>query len=231
MARLPRLSLAAYPHHVYQSGNNGQPIFLSDADRQFMLDLLGEQARSQGIALHAYTLLPDRFHLLLTPATSEGLARFMQAVGRRYVRYFNDHYGRHGTLWSGRYRSTVVDPQGQLLDCMAYLDLQAVHAGLVSQAREFPWSSHGHYIGARQDRYVVPPSLYWGLGNTPFAREAAYASRVSEGLAPARYQTLADAVRTGWVSGDAAFLADVRKKTERRLSKARAGRPPRAPHS
>jgi len=179
------------------------------------------------VALHAYTLLPDRFHLLITPSAAEDLSRFMQAVGRRYVRYFNDHYARHGTLWSGRYRSTVVDPKGPLLDCMAYLDLQSVHSGLVLQPRDFAWSSHGHYVGARQDRYVVPPALYWTLGNTPFAREAVYAARVSEGLAPARYQVLADAVRTGWVAGDAAFLADVQKKTNRRLSKARAGRPPR----
>ena len=89
MARLPRRSISGYAHHVIQRGNNRQPIFLSNSDRQTMLDLLEEHAKALGIAVHSYVLMDNHIHLLVTPGTNEALPSFMQAVGRRYVRYFN----------------------------------------------------------------------------------------------------------------------------------------------
>jgi putative transposase len=225
MARLPRLSVPGYPHHVIQRGNNRQPIFLDPADRQQMLDLLETQARQFDVALHAYVLMDNHVHLLLTPQTAEGLPRMMQAVGRRYVRYFNDRHGRSGTLWEGRYKSTLIEAEPYLLACMSYIDLNPVRAGLAAQARDYAWSSHGHYAGLRSDRLISPHPLYWQLGNTPFAREAAYADLVQEGLSASRQQALTDAVLKGWALGGPGFIAELQKKTERRLSKSKAGRP------
>lgn len=226
MARLPRLSIPGYPHHVIQRGNNRQAIFLEAVDYQRMLELLDEHARQHGVAIHAYVLMGDHFHLLLTPGGGEGLSRMMQAVGRRYVRYFNDTHGRSGTLWEGRYRSTLMDAQDYLLPCMTYMDLNPVRAGLVAQARDYAWSSHGHYAGLRVDRMLTPHPLYWQLGNTPFAREAAYAQRVQEGISAHQQQELTDSTLAGWVLGSSRFIAELQKKTERRLSKSRPGRPP-----
>jgi putative transposase len=225
MARLPRLSVPGYPHHVVQRGNNRQAIFLDSTDRQQMLELLETQARQLDVAIHAYVLMDNHFHLLLTPQTVEGLSRMMQAVGRRYVRYFNDRHGRSGTLWEGRYRSTLIDAQAYLLACMCYIDLNPVRAGLVGQARDYAWSSHAHYAGLRSDRLISPHPLYWQLGNTPFAREAAYARLVQEGLTAACQQELTDSVLKGWALGGADFLAELQKKTERRLSRSKPGRP------
>jgi putative transposase len=225
MARLPRLSVPGYPHHVIQRGNNRQAIFLDQADRQQMLDLLELQARHDEVAIHAYVLMDNHFHLLLTPQTTEGLPRMMQAVGRRYVRYFNDRHGRSGTLWEGRYKSTLVETERYLLACMCYIDLNPVRAGLVAQARDYDWSSHGHYAGLRSDRLISPHPLYWALGNTPFAREAAYVRLVQEGLSAAQQQELTDSVLKGWALGGVTFIAELQKKTDRRLSKTRAGRP------
>lgn len=225
MARLPRLSVAGYPHHVLQRGNNRQTIFLNDADRRRMLDLLEENARQFGVAVHAYVLMDNHFHLLLTPQTVDGLPHMMQAVGRRYVRYFNDAHGRTGTLWEGRYKSTLIETERYLLACMAYIDLNPVRAGLVTQARDYPWSSHGHYAGLRADRMVTPHPLYWQLGNTPFAREAAYAHLVQEGLTAQQQQALTESTLRGWALGSPAFIAELQKKTERRLTKASPGRP------
>ncbi|MDE2616464.1 MAG: transposase [Burkholderiales bacterium] len=225
MARLPRLSIPGYPHHVIQRGNNRQAIFLRDADRQRMLDLLEDHAQQNEVAVHAYVLMDNHFHLLLTPQSSQGLSRLMQAVGRRYVRHFNDAHGRSGTLWEGRYRSTLIETERYLLACMAYIDLNPVRSGLVVQARDFSWSSHTHYAGLRADRLVTPHPLYWELGNTPFAREAAYARLVQEGLSLQLQQELTDSALRGWVLGGPDFLAMLQKKTERRLSKASAGRP------
>lgn len=225
MARLPRLSVPGYPHHVIQRGNNRQAIFLDQADRQQMLDLLELQARQDDVAIHAYVLMDNHLHLLVTPHTADGLSHMMQAVGRRYVRSFNDRHGRSGTLWEGRYKSTLVETERYLLACMCYIDLNPVRAGLVGQARDYAWSSHGHYAGLRSDRLISPHPLYWQLGNTPFAREAAYARLVQEGLSVAQQQELTDSVLKGWALGSPAFIAELQKKTDRRLSKARAGRP------
>jgi putative transposase len=229
MARLSRLSFPGLSHHVIQRGHNGQPVFLRPADYQRMLDLFQEHARDLDVAVHAYVLLPNRFHLLITPQTRTGLPDLLQAVGRRYVRYFNDAEGRTGTLWDGRYRSTVLQPEMYLLPCMVYMDLDPVRTGLVSQVTDYAWSSHGHYIGRRVDRLVTPHAQFWGLGNTPFAREARYTELIQAGVSTAQQQSLVDATLKGWALGDAAFLQTLQKHTPRRLTKGQAGRPPRKP--
>jgi len=225
MARLPRLTLPGFPHHIIQRGNNRQAIFASAADYQTLLDLLDASARKFGVAIHAYVLMANHFHLLATPQSTDALSQMMQAVGRRYVRYFNDSQKRSGTLWEGRYRSTVIQAERYLLPCMAYMDLNPVRAGVVAQARDYPWSSHGHYIGQRTDKLITPHSLVWELGNTPFAREAAYAERVREGISPVQQTTLTDAALRGWALGDPEFVAELQKITQRRVTKSTAGRP------
>lgn len=225
MARLPRLSVPGYPHHVIQRGNNRQAIFARPADYQYLLVLLEENARKFGVAVHAYVLMGNHFHLLVTPEANDSLPKMMQAVGRRYVRYFNDAHGRSGTLWEGRYKSTLIQKERYLLTCMAYIDLNPVRAGLVAYARDYPWSSHGHYIGQRMERLITPHPLYWELGNTPFAREAAYADLVNSGVSADQQLALTQSTLHGWALGDAYFVADLQKKTERRVTKTLAGRP------
>jgi putative transposase len=225
MARLPRLSLPGYPHHLIQRGNNRQAIFASAADYQLMLELLEENARSFDVAVHAYVLMGNHFHLLATPRAPDALPKMMQSVGRRYVRHFNTSQGRTGTLWEGRYKSTLIQTERYLLACMVYIDLNPVRAGLVAYARDYPWSSHGHYIGQRQDRLITPHPLYWDLGNTPFAREIAYAELVNAGLSVDAQDALTQSTLHGWALGEPEFVANLQKATERRVSKSRAGRP------
>lgn len=229
MARLPRLTVPGYPHHVIQRGNNRQAIFVDDTDREFMLGLLGEYAPACRVAVHAYVLMGNHLHLLATPEAADGLPKLMQSVGRRYVRHFNDRHGRTGTLWEGRYRATVIETERYLLACMAYIDLNPVRAGLVAQARDYPWSSHAHYIGLRQDRLVTPHPLWWTLGNTPFAREAAYAELVHAGLSMAQQSALTDATLRGWALGSDAFAAQLQTQTVRRTTPRQPGRPPKRP--
>lgn len=225
MARLPRLTVPGYPHHVIQRGNNRQAIFAGDDDRRMMLALLEEHARQVRVAVHSYVLMDNHLHLLATPETAEGLPQLMQSVGRRYVRYFNDRQARTGTLWEGRYRSTLIQAERYLLACMVYIDLNPVRAGMVDTPADYGWSSHGHYVGRRVDRLVTPHPLWWSLGNTPFAREAAYAELVRNGLAAGQEQALTDATLRGWALGDAAYVAALQRQTERRVAKAKAGRP------
>ncbi len=225
MARLPRLTLPDYPHHVIQRGNNRQAIVAAPADYRRLLDILEESATRFQVAIHAYVLMSNHFHLLATPQTADGLPNMMQAVGRSYVRYFNASQKRTGTLWEGRYKSTVIQSERYLLACMVYIDLNPVRASMVARAQDYPWSSHAHFIGLHHDRLVTPHALYWELGNTPFAREAAYAEMVHAGLNTVQAQALIDATQSGWALGDANFVANLQKRTLRRVSKASAGRP------
>ena len=225
MARLPRLTIPGYPHHVIQRGNNRQAIFASIDDRQMLLDLLQENARKFGVALHAYVLMTNHFHLLATPQSADSLPQMMQAVGRRYVRYFNDSQGRSGTLWEGRYKSTLIQTERYLLACMVYIDLNPVRAGLVAEARDYPWSGYGHNVGLRVDRLITPHPLYWALGNTLFAREAAYAELVHAGVNPQQQAALTESALRGWALGDSGFVVDLQRRTQRRVSKSLPGRP------
>ncbi len=184
MARLPRLTLPDYPHHVIQRGNNRQPIFATSADYRRLLDILEDNAKRFEVAIHAYVLMSNHIHLLATPQTADGLPLMMQALGRTYVRYFNATQQRSGTLWEGRYKSTLIQSERYLLACMVYIDLNPVRAGMSARAQDYPWSSHGHHIGLRTDRLITPHALFWELGNTPFAREAAYAEMVQAGINP-----------------------------------------------
>ena len=225
MARLPRLSLAGYPHHIIQCGNNRQAIFDSPQDYQLFLDLLSDNARKFDVAIHSYVLMTNHFHLLVTPQTDDGLPQMMQAVGRRYVRYFNDSYKRSGTLWEGRYKSTLIQTDRYLLTCMAYIDLNPVRAGMVVSPRDYLWSSYGHYCGQRIDKLVSPHPLFWALGNTPFAREAAYAELVRKGVEMVQQKALTDSALYGWPMGDLDFVNSLQKKTTRRVTKNTPGRP------
>ncbi len=229
MARLPRLTLPGYPHHIIQRGNNRQAIFAGTANYQTLLDLLAENAKKFDVEVHAYVLMSNHFHLLATPRTVDGLPQMMQAVGRRYVRYFNDSQQRSGTLWEGRYKSTLIQTERYLLACMVYIDLNPVRAALVAQARDYPWSSHGHYTGLRTDKLITAHPLIWELGNTPFAREAAYAELVQNGLTTVQQSALTDATLRGWALGDPDFVADLQKKTQRRVNQISAGRPVSVP--
>jgi putative transposase len=229
MARLPRLTVPGYPHHLIQRGNNRQAIFATKADYETLLAMLDENARKFEVELHAYVLMTNHFHLLATPATLTGLPSLMQAVGRRYVRHFNQKQGRSGTLWEGRYRSTLIQADRYLLACMVYMDLNPVRAGIAATAQEYPWSSHGHYIGLHDDKLLTPHSLYWSLGNTPFAREAAYAELVRAGIGEQQQQALTNSALQGWALGETDYVEELQKRTARRMSKAKAGRPVRAP--
>jgi len=225
MARQPRLALPGYPHHVIQRGNNRQPIVLDETDRKMLYSLWLEESQRHKVAVNAYVLLDNHFHMLLTPPSDEAMSLMMQSVGRTYVRYFNKRHNRSGTLWEGRYKSSLIDSEAYLLTCMAYIDLNPVRAGLAESAEDFSWSSYKHLAGQSIDKLVTPHALYWGLGNTPFAREAAYAEFVAGGLSVATQKALTESALKGRVVGRPDFLTSLEKNTQRQILPQKAGRP------
>ena len=231
MARLPRVTLPGHLHYIVQRGNNRQAVFIDPEDCETFLALLAESAQRHALAVHAYVLLGNEFQLLATPAAADALPLAMQAVGRRYVQYFNRRHQRSGTLWEGRYRCAVIQPERHLLPCMVAMDWAPVAAGLAQQPGGHAWSSHQHYLGHRQDRLLTPHALYWALGNTPFAREAAYAGRAEQGIGSLERGQLWAAALGGWALGDADFVDALQARTDRRLSRGQAGRPRKIPIS
>jgi putative transposase len=198
MARLPRTKAAGYPHHVIQRGNNRQQVFADAHDYERYLSLLHETAATHSVAVHAYVLMTNHVHLLVTPETDDGLSRFMQALGRRYVRAFNDRHGRTGTLWEGRFRSTVVASDRYFLACMRYIELNPVRAGLATEPVEYRWSSHAHHVGRSVDAAITDHALFWALGNTPFERQSAYQQLFESALSEQELSHIRRSTNRGW---------------------------------
>ncbi len=192
-----------------------------------MLDDLAAVGRQGPFAIHAYVLMPDHFHLLLTPADAQALSRGMQALGRRYVRWFNERHGRRGTLWEGRFRSTVLEPERYLVDCMRYIELNPARSALVADAASYPWSSMAHHLGLRVDPLVSDHPQFWSLGNTPFERQAAYRGLCAAPLDPTVLEQLRSSIHHGWPLGTRDFIDALRRKTARRLTRRPLGRPRR----
>jgi putative transposase len=225
MARQPRLTIPHYPHHIIQRGNNRQAIFTSNADYQAMLNLLRDAALQHKVAIHSYVLMTNHLHLLATPQDDSGLSLMMQQVGRSYVQLFNKRNGRTGTLFDGRYKSTLVQTERYLLACMAYIDLNPVRAGMVAQPQDYVWSSYGYYAGLRADALVSPHPHFWNLGNTPFAREAAYVDFVRAGLSGADEKLLTRSTQRSGALGDEDFLTELEKITQKSIKPGVKGRP------
>lgn len=227
MARLPRLIVPQQPHHIVQTGNDRRTVFCDGDDYLAFLGWLRDAARQYKVAIHAYVLLPHCLHLLASPSDSTGLGRMMQWVGRHYVPYFNAKHRRTGTLWQGRYRATVIDPDQYLLLDSRFIELCPVREGLVSNPADYPWSSCAAHVGAKSDPLINDHPRYWALGNTPFDRELAYKALLDQGLAPDMVRMLDEATRKGWPLGSDIFKSALTKQVKRRVTPAKRGRPAR----
>lgn len=227
MARLGRLSVAGQAHHLLQRGHNRGAVFVDADDRRLFLTLLADAARSTGVAIHGYVLLDDAVHLLATPAAADSLSRAMQALGRNYGLRFNRRHRRSGTLWDGRFRAALVEPEPWALLSLAWIESAPVAARLASQAQDFAWSSAAHHLGLRVDPLITEHRLYWGLGNTPFEREAAWRLRLDASLTAQQASELLSAVGRGWALGSEPYLLEMAKQAGRSLRPRPRGRPGR----
>ena len=174
MARLPRYFVKGVPLHIILRGNNREPIFANDEDCQFFKEASLDAAKRHALAVHAYVFMTNHIHLLASPATEQSVPKVMQSVGRRYVQYFNYRYGRTGTLWEGRYRATVVDAENYLFECMRYIELNPVRAGMIFHPREHAWSSYRANAEGKPDALISPHVLYRAIDKDEQQRHKAY---------------------------------------------------------
>jgi putative transposase len=216
MARLPRLYLPGCAQHVIQRGNNREACFYDEADYKAYLSFLKDAAEKYRVAIHAFVLMTNHVHLLMTPSDEKGISRMMQAQGRKYVQHFNFTQGRTGTLWEGRYKSTLVDAENYLLTVYRYIELNPVRAGMVVHASEYPWSSYqGNALG-KPVQLLTPHPIYSRLGSTEAERESAYRA-LFRGRMPERdLAAIREATNKAWVLGGERFKAQIEAKTGRR---------------
>ncbi len=215
MARLPRFVLPGHPQHVIQRGNNREAIFHETRDYRFFLEKLAQAGPGHGCDIHAYVLMTNHLHLLVTPREEAGIGQMMQSLGRVYVQRFNQSYGRSGTLWEGRYRATLIETESYLLTCMRYIELNPVRAGMVAHPREFPWSSYRCNALGGTDPIVRPHALYRRLGTTATGRQAAYRQLFKDRIPQGRLDLIRAATNKSWVLGDARFRARMAKRLDR----------------
>jgi putative transposase len=225
MARPGRCFLPDQPLHLIQRGNNRQAIFFSARDYVRYRDWLGEAARANGCAVHAYVLMTNHVHLLLTPSREHSVPRLMQSLGRRYVHYVNASYRRTGTLWEGRYRASLIDSESYLLACCRYIELNPVRAGLVTHPKDYPWSSYAAQALGRPDPLVTPHPLYLALGLTTGERQQAYRALFRAALGADSIAAIRRATNGGWALGSEGFRRRVAEALGRPVAPAPRGRP------
>ena len=219
MARLPRIVIPGQPLHVIQRGNNRQAIFFATADYHKYLDVLREARNKYGCMIHAYVLMTNHVHLLVTPEQSDSVSQMMQGLGRSYVRYINSVYRRSGTLWEGRYKSALIDSECYLMTCSRYIELNPVRAGMVSDPGGYQWSSYRANALGAVDQCVSPHGLYQALGGNDDQRQQAYRGLFAHQIDPVDITLLRNHTQQCTVVGSERFQEEIHQMLKRRVSK------------
>ena len=223
MPRHARLRVAGIPFHVIQRGHNRAPCFFSPADRACYLAELSQQANGHGVAIHAYVLMTNHVHLLMTSADADGIPRLMKLLGQRYVRYINRKQQRTGTLWEGRYRSCLVDTDGYLLTCHRYIELNPVRAGMVERPGDYRWSSYRANALGEHDPVVSRHSIMQSLGCGPEDCRAGYRDLFRRDLTPQTLEQIRTSTNGGFALGSERFQKELADRLQRRVTRLARG--------
>lgn len=215
MPRKPRFYLPGQPAHVIQRGNCRLAVFFCDDDYRAYLHWLSGGVSKYGCRIHAYVLMTNHVHMLASPQTAESSGRMMQSLGRRYVRFFNDRYHRTGTLWEGRYKSTLVDTDAYFFTVATYIEMNPVRAQMVIHPSEYPWSSYAANALGEQDSLLTQHALYLNLGCDSRERQQRYRQLFLHEPQPHLVNCLRDATNKGWAFGSEAFKASLQGSANR----------------
>ncbi len=225
MPRRPRLVLPGVPLHLIQRGNNRQICFVADEDYRFYLDWLKDYAGKTGCRIHAYVLMTNHVHLLLSAERTEAPGELMKALGQRYVQYYNRIYRRSGTLWEGRYRSCLTQAEEYLLACQRYIELNPVRAAMAAHPADYRWSSYRANAQGEEDALVTPHELYLGLGLQTGSRQAAYRELFRHELEPGLVDKIRQATNGNFALGSSRFTDEIAVTLGRRVTPGKSGRP------
>ena len=225
MGRQSRINIVGVPQHIVQTGHNRLPCFFDDEDYQFYLKSLRTASDQYQVEIHAYVLLPNSIQIIATPRIDKGISSMMQSLGRRYVQYVNHRYKRSGTLWEGRYKSSLIDSENYLLTCYRYVELRPLHLGLVENLEEYPWSSYHHHCGEKKDWLIQDHRLFNALGDKDDERCNAYSSSFRYRFDRRMIDFIAETVNMGQVLGGDAFKDNIEAIANHRVRPLKRGRP------
>lgn len=225
MPRRARLSHPGIPWHIIQRGNNRSVCFNAEEDYQFYLHWLKELADKFGCAIHAYVLMTNHVHLLLTPAREDSAALMMKHLGQRYVQYINRTYRRSGTLWEGRFRSCLTQSEDYVLACYRYIELNPVRAGMVVKPQDYRWSSYPANGQGRANPLITPHEEYRRLGQREADRREAYRALFRAQVDEALTDEIRDATNGNFVLGGERFQARMGQALGQRVVRGKPGRP------
>lgn len=231
MPRRSRIRLPGLPLHIVQRGVNRTACFLSDGDRMHYLDLLGRAAAGEGCSVHAYVLMSNHVHMLVSPSEPSSPSRMMKRLGEVYVAHFNKRHGRTGTLWEGRFKSSVVDSALYLLQCYRYIELNPVRAGMVTRPRDHPWSSYRANAEGAASILLTPHPEYIALAATVEERCATYRRLFGAAMSDDELELMRRSINSGSPLGSSEFVAQMELRTGRQLHRNKGGRPRRKPGS
>ena len=229
MPRRARIFMDNVPLHIVQRGHNRQPCFFADTDYQAYLEWLGDAAQRTECQLHAYVLMTNHIHLLLTPCSEQSVARMMVALGRRYVPYVNATYQRSGTLWEGRYKSSLIQSETYLLACMRYIELNPVRAGICPDPSHYRWSSYRANALGVATTWLTPHPLYGSLGPDDAQRQAAYRELFDQDLPDKTITDIQLALKQTQPLGNPRFFDAIEQATGLRREPKPRGRPRQEP--
>lgn len=227
MPRMARVVVPNYPHHVVQRGHNRQVIFAARDDYRRYLETLRECKKRYGIAVHAFCLMTNHVHLLLTPSESSSLGKLMKRLAGRQTRHQNRLEGRSGTLWEGRYKSSLVDHDEYLLACSRYIELNPVRAGIVGVPEDYQWSSCRYRFGADVCDWLDLDPAYLALGATEAERRRQYREFLEAAIPRGQSELIREAAQRGQLTGGEAFALEVAEIIGRRVERRGQGRPPK----
>ena len=225
MPRRTRIHLPNLPLHIVQRGHNRDACFLGEDDYASYRYWLGEALTQTGCTLHAYVLMTNHVHLLLTPPTAEAVSHFIMSIGRRYVQYFNKTYRRTGTLWDSRYKSSLVQEDCYLLACHRYIELNPVRARMVDEPAHYRWSSYRSNALGQSDALLTPHPLYQGLGADGAARHVAYRALFAHEIDVPQLTEIRAALQQSQPLADSRFTAQIEAATGQRREVKPRGRP------
>ena len=225
MPRHARIAVAGIPWHIIQRGNNRTACFYTEADYHFFLSILCEQSLKSHCQVHAYVLMTNHFHLLITPRDRNSAANMMKHVGQRYAQYVNRTYRRTGTLWEGRFRSCLAQEQGYLLTCQRYIELNPVRANMVVDPAEYPWSSYRANALGEFNPVLTPHPDYLKLGDRTGDRRRHYRRLFASRLDDQAVAEIRDATNGNFVLGNQRFQEQIEKMLGRRVTPGKPGRP------
>ena len=225
MPRRARIVLPDVPMHVIQRGNNKQACFFRETDYSLYLEWLGESALKTGCQIHAYVLMTNHVHLLITALSPDSAGQLMKQLGQRYVQYINRTYRRSGTLWEGRYRSCLVQSDRYALCCYRYIELNPVRARIVEHPAEYRWSSYRSNALGERNPFIQPLSAYEALGTNSCQRERCYRELLSTPLSSELTEEIRGATNGNYVLGTEQFQQRVASTLGRRVVRGAPGRP------